>query len=188
MLNNLYINCIVDRAYTVTETQIIRTLALGTSYSRHMTSLQDYTFEWLAQKQNPLINKFYQQHAIRGKASRSDRCAVLRDMNLDIVAVAILKDKQHYELLTHVGVVRNLRRIGLATYLMSLMAGQFTSKTYCFPFTHLEALYFSQGFVKIETSDASNEVVRQFQVYRKQGRDILLMQYKTSKDLSFDNN
>jgi len=147
-----------------------------------MTSLQDYTFEWLASSQIPLANKFYQQHGIRGKAGRHDRCAVLRDLNGDLVASAVLKSKQNYELLTHVGVINELRRCGLASRLIRQMEPAFSNRTYCFPFTYLESLYLSQDFVKVDTSKALSDVVTQYQIYCKQGREILLMQYQTSND------
>ena len=152
-----------------------------------MPSLQDYQFEWLAPGQIPLVNKFYQQHGIRGKAGRHDRCAVLRQADSSIAAVAVLKSKSSYELLTHVGVVAELRRMGLASSLMKQMQPDFSAKTYCFPFSDLESLYLAQGFVRIEESTASDDVRKQFHVYLNQGRDILLMRYQQTGD-SIDEN
>lgn len=143
-----------------------------------MPSLQDYTFEWLVSEQIPLANKFYQKHGIRGKVGRHDRCAILRQENQELVAVAVLKSKSNFELLTHVAVIERLRRGGLASYLMNQMTREFDKNTYCFPFAHLELLYLAQGFVKINESLAQENALRQFQIYRKQGRDILLMRYQ----------
>ena len=143
-----------------------------------MTSLQDYTFEWIAPLHIPLVNKFYQAHAIRGKAGRHDRCAVLRTPDSTIVAVAVIKAKQRYALLTHVGVREDLRRQGLASLLMSQMQTEFNSQTYCFPFCYLESLYLTQGFVSIEEAKASLDVRNQYHIYQQQGRDILLMRYQ----------
>ena len=147
-----------------------------------MLSLQDYRFEWLTSEQLPLAGKFYQHHGIRGKVGRRDQCAVLRQPDSTIVAIAVIKQKDQYNLLNHVAVIKALRRKGLASHLLSLMACQFNTNTYCFPFTYLETLYMQHGFVKIKESQALDTVVKRFQVYVNHGRDILLMRYQVSDD------
>ncbi|MBT8448497.1 MAG: GNAT family N-acetyltransferase [Gammaproteobacteria bacterium] len=151
-----------------------------------MSSLQDYTFEWLVSEQIPLANKFYQQHGIRGKVGRHDRCAILRQENQELVAVAVLKSKSNFDLLTHVAVIERQRRRGLASYLMSQMRNEFNSSTYCFPFVSLELLYTAQDFVKINESLAVEDALRQYLIYRKQGRDIVLMRYQASNNIVVD--
>ena len=147
-----------------------------------MTSVQDYQFEWLVPEQYPLAVKFYRQHNIRGKVGRADRCAILRNHEQEIVAIAVLKNKQNYHLLTHVGVIEELRRRGLATTLLTAMQSEFDHKTFCFPFTYLRGLYEKQQFQIVEHTEVPDTVHEQFSIYENQGRAILLMQFRALND------
>ncbi|TMP24030.1 N-acetyltransferase [Pseudoalteromonas rubra] len=125
--------------------------------------------------QTPLVNKFYQAHKARGKATRQDQNWVLK--STEIVAACRVQCVASSDFLSTVLVDPKLRGRGLARQLlMAVLASQHTP-LYTFAYRHLATFYAGLGFEEIEPERLPQALTEKYHTYVAQGRQILAMQY-----------
>lgn len=119
----------------------------------------------------PLINKFYQQHKVRGKAKSHDKVWVIKVEN-QLAATAKLSLKEGHFLLTGVFTAPIYRNQGLASHLIKHLSSCHLEPIYTFAYTNLVEWYTRCGF---SLNSPPNELEPIFQAYVRQGRDIRCM-------------
>ena len=143
-----------------------------------MSAKHPYNIQWLADLEIPLANKFYRKHGFRGKAKRHESCAVIKDNNNQIVACGYLRDYNNFNLLSGVAVDKVIQKQGIARLLIEFMTQRFDQLTFTFPYEHLTPFYTSIGFQVISIEQVDTSVNELYSTYVKQGRKIVLMQYR----------
>ena len=116
----------------------------------------------------PLINKFYRQFKVRGRAKSCDLVWVMKSDD-QIIAVAKLTPKAGYYLLTGVYTMISWRGRGVATKLVSDLLKDFSKPVFTFAYSKLSPWYQSLGF---EYQVLPDELAPFFSAYQSQGRDI----------------
>jgi GNAT superfamily N-acetyltransferase len=142
-----------------------------------MNSVQLYSVHWLSNVEVPLVNKFYREYGFRGKASRHELCAVVRDEHCTIIACAYVRDFHEFKLLAGVAVAPAYQGHGVARLLLEHFAGKFDHHCYTFPYQQLLPFYVSLGFKEVDPERQSSAVRTLYYRYRDQGRDISIMVY-----------
>lgn len=142
-----------------------------------MATDSEFTFEWLEEQKYPLVNKFYSEHRLRGKARGGDQCAIARCKG-QIIGAALLRPLDDYVLLTAMALAPNYQRKGIGSRLLGFMRERFTEDTFSFPYTHLESFYFSGGFALCPLELCPETLISRYEAYKQQGRSILLMSYQ----------
>ncbi len=127
----------------------------------------------------PLVNKFYKQYGGRGKAKSNEQVWVAKTS--EIVAACRLVRLDESELLCGVLVCPDMRGQGIARQLIVTLC-QHKTQLYTFAYSHLKSWYQSMGFEHIFVEQASlykvaNVVVAKFELYKKQGRQLVLLRY-----------
>lgn len=145
-----------------------------------MSENPGFTAHWLSEAEIPLANKFYRTHKFRGKARRHDPCMVIRDNQNQIIACGCLRQLTGAQLLTGVAVAPDYRGLGVARLLVGSMADAYDEQTFTFPYRHLVPFYESVGFLVEDSERQPSAIVDRFHTYQKQGRDIVLMRYKST--------
>ena len=142
-----------------------------------MTTDSEFTFEWLEEQKYPLVNKFYSEHRLRGKARGGDQCAIVR-LNGEIIGSALLRPVDDCVLLTAMAIAPVYRHMGIGTRLLGFMQERFNKNIFSFPYKHLESFYRANGF-ELCPSDCTPEILlSRYEAYMAQGRSILLMNYQ----------
>lgn len=136
---------------------------------------------WLDKVQYPLVNKFYRAEGERGKVRGDDRCAVIKSAAGEILAAACLRPVDDAELLMGMAVAQKHRGQGYARLLLQTMAGDFSHRTHTFSYSNLTTFYASEGFQETAISNLPEALRRRFISYQDQGRDIVAMQYVSSR-------
>ncbi len=128
----------------------------------------------------PLVNKFYKTHKARGKAKSHEQVWVAK--KTEIVAACRIVNLETAELLCGVFVCPDMRGQGIARQLIETLC-QHKPQLYTFAYAHLKTWYQSMGFehIPIEQADlckVENVVVVKFELYQKQGRQLVLLRYQ----------
>lgn len=139
---------------------------------------ENYHSVWLPQIETQRANKFYRKFRLKGKVKSNDICAVVKDERKDIIASGILRPYRDFSLLTGIAVAPNYQRRGVGKILLKLLATNFDSNTFAFPYIHLVDYYQYFGFEVVEPLQINNEVRNLFVKYVNQGRDIEIMNYR----------
>lgn len=128
----------------------------------------------------PLVKKFYQQHYPSGKPNKAEPIWVVRQQGKILCAVR-LKPFPESQLLTAMVTAPEQRQQGLGSHLLQGIQQELThTPTYCFAFTHLVAFYERNHFIEIPPEALPDALQERFLAYRRQGRKITPMQYKSS--------
>lgn len=135
----------------------------------------DITAGVLPAIQTPLVNKFYQAHKARGKATRHDQNWVLK--STEIVAACRVQSVASSDFLSTVLVDPKLRGRGLARQLLLAVLAQQYAPLYTFAYRHLAAFYAGLGFEVIQPEALPYALVDKYHIYVAQGRQILAMQF-----------
>ncbi|MCG7534694.1 GNAT family N-acetyltransferase [Pseudoalteromonas sp. OOF1S-7] len=125
--------------------------------------------------QTPLVNKFYQAHKARGKATRQDENWVLK--GTEIVAACRVQRIAGHHFLSTVLVAPEQRGKGCARALLDAVLAAQSSVLYTFAYRHLRAFYEGLGFVMIEPVALPQGLAEKYHIYVAQGRQIQAMQY-----------
>ncbi|MCF2908600.1 GNAT family N-acetyltransferase [Pseudoalteromonas sp. DL2-H2.2] len=125
--------------------------------------------------QTPLVNKFYQAHKARGKATRQDQSWVLKAT--DIVAACRVQHISGEYFLSTVLVAPEYRGKGFAKVLLTAVLASQPRSLYTFAYCHLSAFYQGLGFTVIDPVALPQELAEKYHCYVAQGRQILAMQY-----------
>ena len=133
--------------------------------------MEEFIVESLEPIKYPLVNKFYQEFKVRGRAKSHDLVWVLKQGS-QILAVAKVVPVEQYSLLSGVFTHPNWRGKKLATQLVKTIIASHTKPIYTFAYTHLSTWYHSLGF---KPDKAQAELAALFLAYRQQGRDICCM-------------
>jgi len=120
---------------------------------------------------HPLINKFYQQHKVRGRAKSHDDVWVIK-IEKQIVATAKVSPKQGHLLLTGVFTLPAYRSQRLASHLIAHLHSFYSQPIFTFAYSHLVTWYNRNKFKSVEPPTA---LAILFQAYIRQGRDIQCM-------------
>ncbi|CAH9049459.1 hypothetical protein PSECIP111951_01327 [Pseudoalteromonas holothuriae] len=118
----------------------------------------------------PLINKFYQQHRGRGRATKQDQNWVAKD--LYIIAACRVQNKEGLLLLSSVLVAPEFRNKGVARALLTQALCHQTGDVYTFAYRHLYSFYQRLNFVECLLPPALQPY---FNSYIAQKRDIVAM-------------
>lgn len=143
-----------------------------------MTTNRLFSVYWLSEIEMPLANKFYRTHNFRGKPRRHDPCAIVRSSQQHIIACGYLKKLEACQLLSGIAVAPEYQDQGVARQLLTAMAEVFDAQTFTFPYQNLVPLYRSIGFSDVSVTEQPEAIVKLFQAYREQGREIVLMSYQ----------
>lgn len=119
----------------------------------------------------PLVNKFYQQHNVRGRAKSHDKVWLIKIDN-QIAATAKLTLKEKHFLLTGVFTVPLHRGKYLASQLIKHISSYYQQPIYTFAYSHLVDWYTRCAFNLCEPPPELQSI---FQAYVRQGRDIRCM-------------
>lgn len=124
--------------------------------------------------QTPLVNKFYQTHKARGKATRQDQNWVLKGP--DIVAACRVQHVTGHCFLSTVLVAPEQRGKGFAKVLLNAVLAHQQAPLYTFAYRHLSAFYAGLGFAAIDPLALPQGLAEKYHTYVAQGRQILAMQ------------
>ncbi|MCO7189703.1 MULTISPECIES: GNAT family N-acetyltransferase [unclassified Pseudoalteromonas] len=125
--------------------------------------------------QTPLVNKFYQAHKARGKATRQDQNWVLK--STEIIAACRVQCVAGSDLLSTVLVVPEHRGKGLARQLLVAVLAQQHTPLFTFAYRHLATFYAGLGFEEIEPEELPQALAEKYHTYVAQGRKLQAMQY-----------
>ena len=142
------------------------------SRSKH-NSYKMITYALLPPIKYPLATKYYQGHGIKNRVSANNIVMVARKDNV-IIGVAKLAPVDELWLLTGVHVDSSLRRLGIASELISQLCKQQTT-IYSFAYEHLITFYQELGFLLTPPDLLPYELTQRFNAYVKQGRNIVAM-------------
>lgn len=143
-----------------------------------MESVGVYSVQWLSNLEVPLANKFYREYHFRGKAKRHEPCAVVRSEHNTIIACAYVRDYQTFTLLAGVAVAPAHQGCGVARLMLQQLTEVFDAHSYTFAYKHLQPLYESHGFKRVEPNSQPPSVSNVYQRYLNQGRAITMMVYE----------
>ena len=129
-------------------------------------------FERLEAIKTPLVNKFYDQHNARGRATKHDQVWVAYH-DSTIVAACRIQNRSDYLFLSTVLVAPTKRRQGLAKQLLKYALAEQSSHVYTFAYAELTDFYKSIGFNFVLTLPSPLDTL--FAVYQQ--RNIVAMQY-----------
>ncbi|TMP33361.1 GNAT family N-acetyltransferase [Pseudoalteromonas rubra] len=134
----------------------------------------DITAGVLPAIQTPLVNKFYQAHRARGRATRHDQNWVLK--STEIVAACRIQCVAGSDFLSTVLVDPKLRGKGFARQLLKAVLTQQHTPLYTFAYRHLATFYAKLGFEVIPPEGLPLALADKYHNYVAQGRQILAMQ------------
>ncbi|OHU88419.1 MULTISPECIES: GNAT family N-acetyltransferase [Pseudoalteromonas] len=118
----------------------------------------------------PLINKFYQQHKGRGRATKHDQNWVVKAP--DIIAACRVQDKEGELFLSSVLVAEDFRNQGVARALLTQVIAYQSNTLYTFAYRHLCDFYQRLGF---SNCNLPLKLQPYFNSYVAQKRDIVAM-------------
>ncbi|WP_105169052.1 GNAT family N-acetyltransferase [Pseudoalteromonas sp. T1lg23B] len=118
----------------------------------------------------PLVNKFYQHHKGRGRATKQDQNWVVKAP--DIVAACRVQNKDGELLLSSVLVAEGLRNRGVASALLTQVITAQNTTVYTFAYRHLFEFYQRLGFSRCTLP---LKLQPYFNSYVAQKRDIVAM-------------
>uniref|UniRef100_U1KMG5 Acetyltransferase, GNAT family protein n=1 Tax=Pseudoalteromonas citrea DSM 8771 TaxID=1117314 RepID=U1KMG5_9GAMM len=119
----------------------------------------------------PLVNKFYKQFSVRGRANKQDQCWVTKSNK--IIAACRLQNKDDVLFLSTVFVDPEFRTQGVARYLLKSALDAQYSNIYTFAYRDLEPFYLGLGFERV--SALPEHLSCCFANYVRQKRDIVAM-------------
>ncbi|MFY8274314.1 GNAT family N-acetyltransferase [Pseudoalteromonas sp. SSDWG2] len=119
----------------------------------------------------PLVNKFYDQHGARGRATKQDKVWVVRCSN-DIIAAARVVDVAQNALLCGVYVAAHYRAKGVASTLIAQVCKELNAPLYSFIYAHLKDFYTRLAFVPV-LEPLPQALAQKFTSYVQQGRDLI---------------
>ncbi|WP_372762475.1 GNAT family N-acetyltransferase [Pseudoalteromonas sp.] len=133
-----------------------------------------YLVKQLAPIKTALVNKFYAQHSVRGRANKQDQLWVVYHNN-NIVAAARVQHKAQLLLLSTVFVAAQYRGQGLAKMLLKTLLSQQPQTLYTFAYHNVVDLYLSLGFNLVLTYNPALLVL--FDTYKH--RNIVALEYRS---------
>ncbi|MEC8325443.1 MAG: GNAT family N-acetyltransferase [Pseudomonadota bacterium] len=133
--------------------------------------MSSFTCQQLDPVMYPLVNKFYQNFKVRGRAKSHDRVWVIKAEN-QIVAAAKLSLKDGQFLLSGVFTAPCFRGQKLASRLIKTITLDYRKPFFTFAYNHLVSWYQSCGFTE---HAAPAELAPFFSAYQNQGRQIVCM-------------
>jgi N-acetylglutamate synthase-like GNAT family acetyltransferase len=119
----------------------------------------------------PLINKFYNQFSVRGRANKQDQCWVVRADK--IIAGCRVQHKEEALFLSTVFVDPAYRAQGVAKDLIATALASQHGRVYTFAYRDLEPFYQKLGFERV--SSLPECLLNSFTNYVKQKRDIVAL-------------
>ncbi|KAA1158549.1 GNAT family N-acetyltransferase [Pseudoalteromonas sp. B131b] len=131
-----------------------------------------YKVEILEQVKSPLVNKFYKQYSVRGRANKQDQLWVVYNKT-DIVAACRLQHKAEFLFLSTVFVAPQHRSKGLAKLLITTLLEKQNKVVYTFAYKTLVDLYRTVGFNQVLTYTLALQVL--FDTYKH--RNVVALKY-----------
>ncbi|MBQ4856697.1 GNAT family N-acetyltransferase [Pseudoalteromonas sp. MMG007] len=131
-----------------------------------------YSVGVLDELKTPLVNKFYKQYNVRGRANKQDKLWVTY-YNNEIVAACRLQNKVDFLFLSTVFVAPKHRGRGVAKQLISALIKQQNKVIYTFAYKNLTDLYCAIGFNQVLTYTLALQVL--FDTYKH--RNIIALEY-----------
>jgi GNAT superfamily N-acetyltransferase len=131
-----------------------------------------YVIEQLAAIKTPLVNKFYTQHRVRGRANKQDQVWVAY-YNQNIVAACRVQDKTQFLFLSTLFVASQYRSKGLAKKLLLSLLKQQNKMVYTFAYKNIADLYYAIGFDSLLTCNPQLSAL--YDMYKH--RNIVALQY-----------
>ncbi|OCQ20504.1 hypothetical protein A7985_15750 [Pseudoalteromonas luteoviolacea] len=123
--------------------------------------------------QTPLVNKFFQEHRVRGRATKQDQVWVIKQTEL--VAACRVQNVDDDAFLSTVFVEADYRGQGLAKMLISQAVKSTNQSVYTFAYQDVLPLYLKLDFTTVAIELLPIALQKKFANYLKQGRDILPM-------------
>lgn len=142
-----------------------------------------YVIEQLAAIKTPLVNKFYTQHRVRGRANKQEQIWVVY-YNQHIVAACRLQDKAQFLFLSTLFVAPQHRSKGLAKKLLLSLLSEQTKIVYTFAYKHLAHLYSAIGFNPLLSYPPPLQLL--YNMYKH--RNIVALQYLSAVEKSGNKN
>lgn len=106
---------------------------------------------------------------------------VIRDGQDQIIACGCLRQLAECQLLAGVAVAPDYQGQGVARLLLKSMVEELDNGTFTFPYRYLVPFYQSLGFVEVDKEGQPSAILDRFHTYRRQGRDIVLMRYRSQQ-------
>ncbi|AQQ00236.1 GNAT family N-acetyltransferase [Pseudoalteromonas aliena] len=131
-----------------------------------------YRVEVLDRIKTPLVNKFYDQYSVKGRANKQDQLWVVY-YKAEIVAACRLQNKDDFLFLSTVFVAPEYRSKGLAKLLISTLLKRQNKTIYTFAYKNLADLYHSIGFNQVLTYTLALQAL--FNIYTH--RNIVALKY-----------
>ncbi|WP_338364343.1 GNAT family N-acetyltransferase [uncultured Pseudoalteromonas sp.] len=131
-----------------------------------------YIVQKLDTLKTPLVNKFYAQNNVRGRANKQDQVWVVYN-KMQVVAACRIQNKHDFLFLSTVFVDPQHRKKGLAKQLLCAAVKQQTMPLYTFAYTHLTRLYMALGFNQVLTYTPGLKAL--FDIYAH--RNIVALEY-----------
>ncbi|TMO73732.1 N-acetyltransferase [Pseudoalteromonas sp. S3776] len=131
-----------------------------------------YTVQILDALKTPLVNKFYAQYSVRGRANKQDQVWVVYK-GMYIVAACRIQNKHDFLFLSTVFVAPQHRSKGLATRLLSAAVKHQPLPLYTFAYKSITALYMGLGFNQVLTYTPGLKAL--FDIYAH--RNIVALEY-----------
>ncbi|KZN43715.1 GNAT family N-acetyltransferase [Pseudoalteromonas luteoviolacea] len=125
--------------------------------------------------QTPLVNKFFQEHKVRGRATKQDQVWVIKQA--DLVAACRVQNVDNDAFLSTVFVDSAYRGQGLAKMLVAHAIENTEQCVYTFAYQDVTALYSKLEFESVDIVSLPSALQKKFASYIKQGRDIVPMCY-----------
>ncbi|MBQ4850797.1 GNAT family N-acetyltransferase [Pseudoalteromonas sp. MMG012] len=130
-----------------------------------------YVVKQLTPMSVPLINKFYQQFSVRGRATKQDQCWVVK--STEIIAGCLIQSKDDALLLSTVFVHPEYRSQGFAKSLLTSVLQSQNEVLYTFSYRKLDGFYRQLGFEY--SPNLPHHLSVSFSNYIRQKRDIVAM-------------
>lgn len=131
-----------------------------------------FVFKRLEPIKTPLVNKFYAQHSVRGRAKKHDAVWVAY-YRTDIVAACRVQNKSEFLLLSTLFVDPFYRGCKVATGLLSFLLQQQSGTVYTFAYKHALNVYYALGFSAVTVLTPDVRVC--FDMYKH--RDVIALNY-----------
>ncbi|KZN63553.1 GNAT family N-acetyltransferase [Pseudoalteromonas luteoviolacea] len=125
--------------------------------------------------QTPLVNKFFQKHNVRGRATKQDQVWVIKQT--DLVAACRVQNVDNNAFLSTVFVDSAYRGQGMAKMLVLHATASAEQCVYTFAYKNVTALYSKLAFEPVDSVSLPSALQKKFASYVKQGRDIVPMCY-----------
>ncbi|KZN42700.1 GNAT family N-acetyltransferase [Pseudoalteromonas luteoviolacea] len=125
--------------------------------------------------QTPLVNKFFQAHRVRGRATKQDQVWVIKQSVL--IAACRVQSVDNHAFLSTVFVDSAFRGQGIAKMLLQQVVEHAEQKIYTFAYHDVAQLYVKLNFEYIDSQLLPNALLKKFEIYTKQGRNITPMCY-----------